>query len=223
MTLPTQQINQFITTYFTYLAVGLVIVMTILFWQFLLRPQYRAIQESGILQYDSIAQTLADRKIYVQQLQNMKQEYDQFDRRSLRYVDVALPEEYSQADAFAEVNALFEGTDLAVQSMNVAALTNGEVADATDAAVDPTVTVTPTAPSGYEVVLITVNVTARQIGVANDSGSSALSYTDFKRILQKIEQHQHLLNLDQLVYAPDSNAFTLILKTYQRVSEPTDL
>lgn len=212
MAAPIQQINQFITSYFRYLAAAVVVIVGVAFWQFLLLPQYTAIQDSGLLQYHNITQTVQQHRNYVQQLQELQRSYDQFDHRTLRYLDVALPEEYSEADTFAEIDQLFRATSLAVQSINVAAIAD---ASATDAAT------TATADQAYQVVLVTVNVTARQAGETTEAAK--LSYSDFKTILQRIEQQQHLLNLEQLVYSPDTNAFTLILKTYQRTKTETTL
>lgn len=206
MPLPKNQINQAITNYFSFIASGLVIVLSISFLQFFLIPQYRMLQQSGIIQYHNLQQLVTERRRFLTDLQAMQQAYDEFDFRALRYVDTVLPADYDLVDAFAEIDDIFEGTNFIVQSINVSeatAATAGEaVTDTTD-----TPTTTPVSVLEYQVVQISVNVSVR-----NDS----LNYADFKTILQRIEQHQHVLNLDQLVYAPNANGFTLILKTYQR-------
>lgn len=199
MPLPKNQINQAITNYFSYLASGLVIVLSILFLQFFLIPQYRMLQQSGIIQYHNLQQIVTERRRFLTELQAMQQAYDEFDFRALRYVDTVLPAEYDLVDAFAEIDDIFEGTNFIVQSINVS--------EATASAIAEDVTATPVSELDYQVVQISVNVSVRNDG---------LNYADFKTILQRIEQHQHVLNLDQLVYAPNANGFTLILKTYQR-------
>lgn len=224
MKFPKNQINQFVSDNFRFVGAAVFGVVGLLFFQFLFLPQYRTLQTSGVLEYRDTEQTIEERRQYLQQLEAMQRAYESFDHRLLRYLDDTLPEQYGRVDAFAEIEKLFSGTNLAVQSMNVATIAAGGVATDEGTPLLPSETnVQAPAPqeTRFETVLITVNVSVRTSSQTTDE-TPRLTYSDFKNMLQRIEEQQHLFDIDQLVYTPDASSFTLILKTYQRV-QPKDI
>lgn len=192
---------------FRVLALLVVLIVSLVGVQFLLLPQYATLQESGVLQYDQVASTLADRELYLQKLTTMEANYTKLDQRLLQTVDTILPANFSNADLFNEFSQLFAQTNLSIQSINIANASGQAVTAnaATSAATDGIATPT-TLNTAYDIIQVTVNVSA----------ASAPSYTDFKKILGKFEDYPHLMNMNSLSYAPDTDAFTLIFTTYRR-------
>lgn len=206
-----ERINILLDRYFKVVALGLVVLVSLLGIQFLLLPQYNILQQSGVLQYQQVKTTLANRQAYVEQLKTMDQNYQQLDQRMLRTVDNILPSDFSDVDLFTELSQLFQQTNLSVQSINIAS-TSGSGA-ATAAATTTTKTATPaaTVSSTYDILQVTVNVSA---------GTTA-TYGDFKNLLVKLENYPHLINIDSMTYAPGKTAYTLIFTTYRRKAAAT--
>ncbi len=182
-----------------YVALGLVGVITIVMANFFIWPQYQRMESGGTLQYRNITGVIEQRQAYIADLQTMQQAYEQLDQRIVRAIDVALPTDYSAGPVFAEVEQLFQGSGFTVQSINVAATSS-----ATNA-ITPTEAAIADQPTLYDVVSISVNLTS----------TDAVTYADFKQLLDRIERYPHLMNLESLNYTPDTTGYTFVLKTYQ--------
>lgn len=174
-----------------YVALGLVGVIIILMANLFIWPQYQRMQSAGTLQYRDITSVIEQRQAYIADLQTMQQAYAQLDQRIVRAIDVVLPTDYSAGPVFAEVEQLFQGSGFTVQSINVAATSSEAVATEQ--------------PTLYDVVSISVNLTS----------TDAVTYADFKQLLERIERYPHLMNLESLTYTPDTTGYTFVLKTYQ--------
>lgn len=182
-----------------YVALGLVGVIIILMANLFIWPQYQRMQSAGTLQYRDITTVIEQRQAYIQDLETMQQEYEQLDQRIVRAIDVALPTGYSDGPVFAEIEQLFQGSGFTVQSINVAATSS------TTNTTTPAEAVTTEQPTLYDVVSISVNLTS----------TDAVTYADFKQLLERIEGYPHLMNLESLTYAPGTGSYTFVLKTYQ--------
>lgn len=215
-------INSVLTRYYYYWALVLFVVIGMLYWQLLFIKQYTVLQTSGVLRYDQLATTITQREQYLQDVQTMQTNFLALDHRLLQDLSVVLPDDYASAQVFSEIDQLFAGTALTVQSVNVSTLgaaTANSVApyDASD-----TVSASAGTASGlnsvYDIVSITVNVVATPVPGQTADASTKISYSDFKKVLRRLEQQRHLMNLEQIVYSPAANNFTLLLKTYQSVT-----
>lgn len=187
--------NAWLARNYGYVALSVVGVIMILMANLFIWPQYQRIQSAGTLQYRDITTVIEQRQAYIQDLETMQQEYEQLDQRIVRAIDVALPIGYSDGPVFAEIEQLFQGSGFTVQSVNVASASG----------VDSVALETPTL---YDIVSISVNVTS----------ADAVTYEQFKQLLQQIEQYPHLMNLESLTYAPNTSSYTFVLKTYQRTT-----
>lgn len=192
-------LNAWLARNYGYVALGVVGVIIILMANVFIWPQYQRMQSAGTLQYRDITTVIEQRQAYIQDLETMQQEYEQLDQRIVRAIDVALPIGYSDGPVFAEIEQLFQGSGFTVQSVNVAS-TSGA-----DSSVDSVALKTPTL---YDMVSISVNLTS----------ADAVTYEDFKQLLQQIEQYPHVMNLESLTYAPNTSSYTFVLKTYQRTT-----
>jgi hypothetical protein len=198
-----EQINQILERYYVYISLGLIGAIVLLMLNFIIWPQYQTMQSSGILQYNNITDVMAQRKIYLQQLQAMKLDYQDIDQRVVRAIDIALPATYTEGPVYTEVEQLFKGTQFVLDSVNVSSSTGiGDDAVPTD-----TVITANGVAQNYKEVSLSLNVTAID-------GSA--SYQDYLELLKQIEQSPHLMNLESISYSPNSTSYTLVLKTYQR-------
>ena len=186
------QLNLWLERSYAFVALGVVGAITVVVANWFIWPQYQRMQSAGILQYRDITHVLEQRRAYIADLAVMQQEYEALDHRITRAVDLALPGDYVAGPVYIEVEQLLQGTDYAVQSVNVA--------------VDA-VSSTSTTSAVYDIVTLSVNISA---------ADAEVSYNDFKTLLSRIERYPHLLNLETLTYTPGTNAYTFVLKTYQR-------
>lgn len=191
--------NAWLARNYGYVALGVVGVIIILMANVFIWPQYQRMQSAGTLQYRDITTVIEQRQVYIQDLETMQQEYEQLDQRIVRAIDVALPIGYSDGPVFAEIEQLFQGSGFTVQSVNVASA-SGANSNADGVALET--------PTLYDLVSISVNLTS----------ADAVTYEDFKQLLQQIEQYPHLMNLESLTYAPNTSSYTFVLKTYQRTT-----
>ncbi|EKD78773.1 MAG: hypothetical protein ACD_41C00270G0003 [uncultured bacterium] len=186
------QLNLWLERSYAFVALGVVGAITVVVANWFIWPQYQRMQSAGILQYRDITHVLEQRRAYIADLAVMQQEYEALDHRITRAVDLALPGDYVAGPVYIEVEQLLQGTDYTVQSVNVA--------------VDA-VSSTSTTSAVYDIVTLSVNISA---------ADAEVSYNDFKTLLSRIERYPHLLNLETLTYTPGTNAYTFVLKTYQR-------
>lgn len=191
-----EQLNKFLERYYGYILVGVLGLVLVLMLNFFIWPQYQTMQSAGILQYRNSTDTVAQRRSYLQQLQQMEIEYKELDQRVFRAIDIALPTEYSKGPAFAEIEHLLDGTSFKVENVNI-------VADPVIIAADTTTAVS----NVYEPVTVSLNISA---------SGEAVNYEEFKTLLRRVEQNPHLMNLESMIYTPDTSAYTFVLKTYQR-------
>lgn len=212
-------INTVLTRYYYYWALAVFLLVGFIFWQGVLVKQYDSLQNSGVLGHEQLLSAIAERKQYLLDLQIMEDNYLALDHRLLRDLPVVLPSDYAAADVFSEIDQVFFGTGLTVQSVNISTL--GQATNLIESVIDGEGdTISPETPLAglntvYEIVLVTVNATVEPPPGAEDSESAALAYADFKQVLRRIERQRHLLNLEQIVYDPTASNYTLILKTYQ--------
>ena len=185
-----EQFNIWLEHAYGYVALGVFGVVAMVMTNFFIWPQYERMQSAGTLQYRNMTTVLEQRRTYIQDLATMQQEYAELDQRIIRAIDVTLPQDYSNAPVYAEVEQLLQGTSYTIQSVNVA------VAGETD-----------TDNPIYEIVTLSLNISA---------ASESVSYDDYKALLSRIEQYPHLLKLESLTYNSGSAAYTFVLKTYQR-------
>ena len=186
------QLNLWLERSYAFVSLGVVGAITVVVANWFIWPQYQRMQSAGILQYRDITHVLEQRRAYIADLAVMQQEYEALDHRITRAVDLALPGDYVAGPVYIEVEQLLQGTDYTVQSVNVA--------------VDA-VSSTSTTSAVYDIVTLSVNISA---------ADAEVSYNDFKTLLSRIERYPHLLNLETLTYTPGTNAYTFVLKTYQR-------
>jgi len=198
------------------------VVVGLIFWQVLFVQQYDSLQTSGVLRYNQLSATIAQREQYLRDLQTMQTNFLALDHRLLRDLPVVLPNDYASADVFSEIEQLFSDTGLSVRSVNISTL--GQLAvDPAEATEEELAAAATNATSVglnevYEIVSITVSAAVETPAGTSAAETASISYSDFKKVLRRIEQQRHLLNLEQVVYSPTSSNFTLILKTYQQVS-----
>lgn len=212
-------INAVLTRYYYYWALAVFLLVGFIFWQWVLVKQYDSLQNSGVLRHEQLLTSIAEREQYLIDLQIMEDNYLALDHRLLRDLPVVLPSDYAATDVFTEIDKVFIGTSLTVQSVNVSTLGQAETAAGSTVDGDGDMIGMETDSTDlnqvYEIVLITVNAAVEPSPGAENSESAVLAYADFKQVLRRIEQQRHLLNLEQIVYDPTASNYTLILKTYQ--------
>ncbi len=226
MQITTETTNSFLTKYYLYLAIAIVIGICALGGVFLLWPQYQNLQNSGVLEYKSAITTLQSRQEYLQNLKLMEENYKQLDKRLVRTMNTVLPEYQDSVLLFEEIELLLTSADLQVQSMNIAsgASAQSTVADVPQPAddtqlleaenLDATTDTEKTQASlakNIEQITVTVNITSKNN-----------NYNNFKQFLVSLEQYNHLIELESMSFTPATDGTTLVFTTYQQTQDTNE-
>lgn len=192
----TNRLTQFLDSYYRPLSALVVVVMIVIGWFTLLWPQYQALNDSGVLQYQSALVTLREHQQYLEDLRTMSERYATIDQRVFYAVDTLIPAHRSQELLFADLEKVFANTAFTIDNMNVAKL-------------DATAAVTSTLPEDVRLVTVSVNVSTEDP-----------SYSSFKELLIRIQQSAQLLNLQSLNYAPGNSSYSFVFSSYERIWNP---
>ncbi len=166
-----------------------VFVLSGFYW--IVLPQYYSVQNTSQIVYNQSAAMLAERQQYLTDLQAMEAHYKTIDKNLLIYMHNILPEVVPEM-TFAEIEAIIRQSKFSIQSINIAPL-EAKSADATSLETSRL----------YSVTQVTVNIS-----------STDTSYTNFKELMQTLENSAQLIELDTLSYNPQASDYTLTFKLY---------
>ena len=208
----TESSERFIDRHYRLIAWLVVIGLLLLGGVSLLWPQYQRLQSSGVLQHSAAQERLSLNQGYLADLQTMEMNYEDLDTRSLRLLDTIVPVQQPGTRLYEEFELVFANSDLELQTITISVpelTTDEELAELAEGnTIDMVETDQSTIATGLDdivIATITLNVTA-------EDGS----YEEFKRVLQFIEQYEHVLDLDTVTYGSSAGAYTFVLTTYQR-------
>lgn len=190
----TNTITQFLDKYYRAFSMIIAALMIVLGWWLLLWPQYQALTDSGVLQYQTALVTLGEHQHYLADLQTMAERYQTIDRRVFYAVNTLVPPHRDQELLFADLENVFANTAFTITSMNVASQSTTDK------------TTVSALPDTIALVTVSVNV-----------ATTDPSYSNFKELLKRIQQSAQLLNLQSLNYAPGSSSYTFIFTSYERL------
>ncbi|MDP3970355.1 MAG: hypothetical protein Q8P90_01510 [bacterium] len=203
MKLNSEKLNSFLEKYNKLLILVIVVLIGSVGIFALLVPQFYSLSTSGVLEYKETEEKVVKRQQYLVDLQMMKRNFEELDFRIFRLIDTILPPQQESARLFEELELFFADTNIEIKSINIAAVNEPVATEATNRD-----TAKPYNSDDIIQLSLTVNVDA-----------TAASYEDFKDVLIKIEEYDHLLELESLVYAPENSAYTFTFITYQRSTE----
>lgn len=200
--------NAFVAKHYRWFLLGVLVVVFTVGWFALLRGEYKAIVDSGIIGYEQTVDRLEERRLHLEQLRAMKTSYESLNGERLQQLDELLPiglastEIISRMSAFADaagVNVLsidvVTGTDAAVAGSQAQPLVVGgqQTSDATAVQQSPL----------YTSANITVNIE-----------NADNSYAALKTFLDSLESFVPVVDLKQLSFSPDTTTYALQLTTY---------
>ncbi len=215
MTTPTNTVNSFLDKYYTYIAILIVIGIITLGVLVVLWPQYKVLQQSGVLEYQTAVDTLEDRQQYLNDLKTMEANYEVLDKRLLTQFQKILPD-YSDASVmFAEFESMLNEAGLEVLSINIAEIASEENRSEEDLALTGVRQESETLGTGTTADVSEYQVTVNAVAKTN-------SYQSFKTILYRVENYNHLLDLNSIAFSAESQNMTLIFRTYQKKSNSNE-
>jgi len=197
------ELYNFVEKNFTYLAVGLVIIVIFFFTYFLIVPTWKEIRDVSVLELQQKQTRLTEMQKFLSQLKTMRDTYAEIDYNDIQRLETVLPKGFDKQQLFLQIQQFAEQSGFPATSITfnekLAATTSSTSRRNSQSAQQATGVV-----AGGEVQEVTINITVQ--GVA--------TYDSFKQFLTSIEGFGPILTLSSIDYPVSSSAFSMSLTTY---------
>lgn len=205
-----EKIKAILNKYFLAIQISVVVVLLGVGTYVLLLPEYGRLRESGVLEHQAALDALHNRQQYLTELTVMEEDFKKVDARIFDWMATVLPAEQPTNRLFEELELVANDSGFTIQSI---ALTEDVSAGSTSVLEDENImddtSSEPVSELGRDIKIVHVTL---------NLASSTASYDSFKRMLALIERYDHLIDLESISYSSDTQAFTLLLRTYQKVN-----
>lgn len=205
-----EKIKALLNKYFLAIQISVVVVLFGIGTYMLLLPEYGRLKESGVLEHQAALDALHNRQQYLTELTVMEEDFKQVDTRIFDWMATILPTEQPTNRLFEELELLANDSGFIIQSIALSedVSTGVSTTPADENSIDDA-TRKPVSEFSKDIKIVHVTL---------NLASSTASYDSFKRMLALIEQYDHLIDLESISYSADTQAFTLLLRTYQKVN-----
>ncbi len=205
------KISQKLRTLATYLlgplfkittAVVVILVIILAFFIFI-NPKYKEARSIGVLDLEAKKKELAAKSNELSELKELENDYQGLNQAQLKEVEKILPRGVDFANLVGQIEALARDSNLTLDNISV---TEGGVWGQTgESPADETETSSKkTTGASSDIYLLNVSV--------NFSGGG--TYEHFKLFLDNLENNLRILDLSSVSFTPDTQSYTLNLKTY---------
>ena len=186
--------------YFSYWVIGIILVIGLLGYVFLIGPKYAAIQGVGLLEFTSKQQQLEQKKQELARLEQLARDFFDLNTSELQRIEEVLPKSPKSGDLFAQFEVLANRSEVQLNSISV---NKGDTFPVVDAGETDVVTQTPALQS---VGVLDINIKVASLD----------SYDKLKVFLDNIEKNMRLVDLTSLQYLTESeqDTYSLNLKAY---------
>ena len=186
--------------YFSYWVIGIILVIGLLGYVFLIGPKYAAIQGVGLLEFTSKQQQLEQKKQELARLEQLARDFFDLNTSELQRIEEVLPKSPKSGDLLAQFEVLANRSEVQLNSISV---NKGDTFPVVDAGETDVVTQTPALQS---VGVLDINIKVASLD----------SYDKLKVFLDNIEKNMRLVDLTSLQYLTESeqDTYSLNLKAY---------
>jgi len=203
-------VNGVISVHYKWFVLGEIVIIAVLGWFVLLRGEYKAIVDSGIIGYEETRSRLVSRETHLDDLRVMKSTYESLNAERLEQLNELLPIGIEPTHIISRLHAFAQAANVQLISIDVTTGASGEESGITpngDFAVQgkdgADAEASKVGTDLYETAIITVNMEK------TDS-----SYQGLKTFLDSLESFVPVLDLRQLSFSPDSTTYALQLTTH---------
>jgi hypothetical protein len=191
-----RQFNKFLKFYFNWIVIGLVAVIFISGFFFLLLPKYQ--QTAGYIKASNQQQALdtSAKREELKKIQQLLAAYDGIDKKYIDKVNAIAPVIQNKEELFSELNYLVSVNQLVLQTITLS-LGDGYK----DQGLVPISPAQGKIPANIETVNITLTI-------------RGINYESFKSFLSALENNLRLMDVLTVAYNPGSEATTLSINTY---------
>jgi hypothetical protein len=191
-----RQFNMFLKYYFNWIVVGIVALIFISGFFFLLLPKYRQAANYISLANQQQALDASAKEEELKKIQQLLAAYDSIDKKYIDKINAIAPVIKNKEELFSELNYLVSVNQLILQSISLS------VGDGyQDQGLLPATPAQADIPASLE----TVNVSLVIVGI---------NYESFKNFLAALENNLRLMDVLNVSYSPQSDATTLSVNTY---------
>lgn len=197
-----------ITQYFRYVVILVIIIVVALGYFFVLGPKYTILKEMGILNYGAKVQELDSKKQDLEKLRELKETYSQLNKAQIENLELILPSQEDIPSLFSQFESLALANGLVLNNISI---TKAEAAPAeTEKEGQLGLGGEETTPAETTQGVLTLNVALSfQVGGG---------YDNLKNFLDILENNMRIVDLTSLSYTPETEAYSINLKTYYLAS-----
>lgn len=206
----------------------LALIILVAGWFVLLLPKYQTIRNQGLLDFGNKREELERRQNYLERLQQMVDQYSEINQASVKKLKEILPdtEEIPQlfvmldklaADMSEELNTGVAVTRIALTPQAPATLKSADSGGKETSGKQSVVSTLMNPLGSGQPVYAGTPLKTYQLGSINivvQITIEDMSYTNFKKILNMVEQNARLFDINTLSYQPGDSEMLLNMTTY---------
>jgi hypothetical protein len=191
-----RQFNKFLKFYFNWIIIGIVAVIFISGFFFLLLPKYR--QTAGYIKASNQQQALdtSAKREELKKIQQLLAAYDGIDKKYIDKINAIAPVIKNKEELFSELNYLVSVNQLVLQTITLSQKDGYE-----DQGLVPISPAQGKIPTNIETVNIILTI-------------RGINYESFKGFLTALENNLRLMDVLTVSYAPSSESTSLSINTY---------
>jgi hypothetical protein len=196
-------INIFLTRYFKVIVLILTIMILIVGYSFLIKPKYKQIIQEVKSVSEEKSPKYLNRKKYLNQLKELKAEYQKISLSDINKIKAILPSEKGHEELLAQLEDIILKNGLLLTSLQIE-----EVAEAKDKEVSRREGEKAEDSSSEDKLLKEINKLKIRMEIIGTD------YVGFKNLLNVIENNLRLMDIVSLSFSPDNNTTSLELYVY---------
>lgn len=188
------QLKLALLKYIKWLTLVVIIIIISLSYYFILEPKYQQVRLGGSYNAETLTDELGKRKNYLNQLQELNQNYQQFNRSQIDQLEKILPNQKDVAGLFVQLQALAENNNLLLSGVTI-----------TETAEEISKNKEKISPSHIK----KMNISLTLVGVQKSN-----TYQEIKTFLEDLENNLRLFDVNAVYFDAESTNYTVNLFTY---------